>query len=284
MVQTAVTVAGIQVEPVLDGWSINPPGMILVPPPDAPPDWDSNGTYFGPEGWRLPLGGFLVRTGDRVVLVDAGMGPMHVDGHIDTGRLPEALRAAGVTPDLVTDVVLSHLHVDHVGWVSQEGVPTFPNAVHHWHRDDWDHVRRDAGGDHGVANQGIADRLLPAADLLRLVDGPRSEVLPGIVLRHLPGHTPGNCLVEVGDGDDRVLLLGDTAHHHAQLVEDGWEDNFDADRAMARRVRAELADELERGGTPAVGAHFDDVRFGRVVRGADGRRRWELLQDGPPRT
>jgi glyoxylase-like metal-dependent hydrolase (beta-lactamase superfamily II) len=281
MTQAPLVVSGIAVQPLLDGWSLGPPGRILVPPLGTPAGWDTDGPSFGPAGWRLPLGGFLVRTEDRVVLVDAGMGPMHVDGQIETGQLPDALRLAGVAPEEVTDVVLSHLHVDHVGWVSQDGVPTFPNAVHHWHREDWEDVRA-AGENGGVAGHGLAERLLPAADLLRLVEGPRTEVLPGIVLRHLPGHTPGNCLVEVGAGEDRVLLLGDTAHHHVQLVEDGWEDHFDADRAAARRVRAELADELERSGIPAVGAHFDDVRFGRVVRGTDGRRRWEQLCPDDP--
>lgn len=278
MTQTPLVVSGISVEPLLDGWSLGPPDRILVPPPGTPDGWDTAGPSFGPEGWRLPLGGFLVRTEDRVVLVDAGMGPMHVDGKIETGRLPEALGRAGVAQDDVTDVVLSHLHVDHIGWVSQEGVPTFPGAVHHWHRDDWDHVRTVGG--QGVADHGLVDRLLPAADLLSLVEGPRTEILPGVVLRSVPGHTPGNCLVEVGAGEDRVLLLGDTAHHHLQLVEDGWEDNFDADRTRARRARAELADELERSGLPAVGAHFDEVRFGRIVRGTDGRRRWEQLEPG----
>lgn len=114
-----------------------------------------------------------------------------------------------------------------------------------------------------------------AADLLSVVSGSHTEVLPGVVLRHLPGHTAGNCLVEVGEAEDRAFLLGNTSHHPVLLVEDGWTDHFDADRDRARRVRADLADELEATNTPAVGAHFDGLRFGRVVRGRDGVRRWD---------
>jgi glyoxylase-like metal-dependent hydrolase (beta-lactamase superfamily II) len=275
MAQGTLTVSGIGIEPVSDGWSRRRPGTILIAPPDAPGDWERRAPWSG-ERWELPMGGFLVRTAGHLVLVDVGMGPMHVPGHVETGGLPESLAAAGARPADVTDVVLTHLHRDHVGWLSTDGVPTFSAARHFLHADDWANVRREGG----EAERGLAEIVLPVSDLMHPVAGARSEVAPGVTLRHLPGHTAGNCLVDVGAGEDRALLLGDTAHHPTALVEDGWLDHFDADRDRARRVRAELADELESTGVPAVGAHFAGFRFGRVVRDRRGSRRWSTEGEG----
>jgi glyoxylase-like metal-dependent hydrolase (beta-lactamase superfamily II) len=269
-----LTVAGMTLEPVLDGYLTLRPDLILLPPDDVEPTWQTDGEWFGPGPWRMPIGGFLLRHADRTVLVDAGMGPRCMPGQLETGRFLESLAAMNVSAAEVTDVVLTHLHADHVGWVTQDGSPTFTNAVHHLHADDWEYVRSDTAT--GAA-AGVAHQLGPAGDLLSLAKGPRTEVLPGIALRHVPGHTPGNCVVEIGAGEEHALLLGDTAHHPVALVDDRWLDNFDLDRDLARRHRAEIAAELERSHAPATGAHFDGGRFGRVVREADGRLHWRLV-------
>lgn len=268
------TASGVTVEPVVDGYTVSRPGSILIPPPGTAADWQANGKWFGPGRWHLPLGGFLLRTGDRLVLVDVGLGPPLPAHPGDSGALPGALRASGVRPEEITDVVLTHLHADHVGWVSTDGVPTFANAAHHWHADDWDYVRARHDTSSGAWG-GVAETLRPATDLLRPVRGERTEVLPDVFLRSMPGHTPGNCVIEIGPPEDRLMLLGDTAHHPVTLTENGWEDKFDVDRARARQVRAKLSLELERTGARAVGAHFDGGRFGRVVRGRDGQLRWQ---------
>ena len=75
------------------------------------------------QAW-LPIGCFLVRTGDRCVLVDAGMGPTEMAAgdedepcRLFGGQLPVGLRALEVERDDVTDVVCTHLHADHIGWL-----------------------------------------------------------------------------------------------------------------------------------------------------------------------
>ncbi|ONH23635.1 hypothetical protein BL253_32455 [Pseudofrankia asymbiotica] len=269
-----MVVAGIALELVLDGYVTCSPEQVMQPPDDAPSTWQTNGEWFGPGPWRMPMGGFLLRVPGRTVLVDAGVGPRCVPNVMETGQFLTSLTAMGVGVDDVTDVVITHLHYDHVGWVSQDGTPTFPRAVHHLHARDWEYVH---SGHASRAADSVTESLRPAADLLHLVSGTRTEVLPGVVLRHVPGHTPGNCLVEVGEGDDVALLLGDTAHHPVALVDDRWIDHFDADRDQARRARAEISAELERSHAPATGAHFDGGRFGRIVRTTDGRLHWRLV-------
>lgn len=92
--------------------------------PDAHPElFDRHGTPW------LPLGCFLIRSGKRLVLIDAGLGPEIQDGmHLLVGgQLLTGLRALGVGTSEVTDVVCSHLHADHVGWLFDlEANPIFP--------------------------------------------------------------------------------------------------------------------------------------------------------------
>jgi glyoxylase-like metal-dependent hydrolase (beta-lactamase superfamily II) len=101
---------------------------------------------------ELPVGGFLVRTGRRVILVDAGLGPVQRDGY-RSGALLESLATLSVTTDAITDVVLTHLHFDHVGWVTQRQKIVFPNAVYRCHQRDWDHFVSAPDAEPGAARK-----------------------------------------------------------------------------------------------------------------------------------
>ena len=78
--------------------------------------------------WRLPVACFLIRAGGRAILVDAGVGPpASWDWQSEReGGLPGALAAHGVEPDDLDALFLSHLHIDHVGWLADEAL--YPNA------------------------------------------------------------------------------------------------------------------------------------------------------------
>ena len=84
---------------------------------------------FDGDRWLLPFCAFLVRSRAQTVLVDAGVGP--APGEVlpeRQGWLPTELRRAGVAPDDVDVVILTHLHVDHVGWAAVDGAPSFASA------------------------------------------------------------------------------------------------------------------------------------------------------------
>jgi glyoxylase-like metal-dependent hydrolase (beta-lactamase superfamily II) len=215
---------------------------------------------------ELSLGGFLVRTGDRVVLVDAGAGRIDNERY-HGGRLLEGLAALGVSPDDVTDVVFTHLHFDHVGWATQKGTVVFPRATYRCHAADWDHFVVGP-----APEAGSVKKLSPLADRLETF-GDDAAPAPGITVRHAPGHTPGSAVIVVADGAERALLLGDVVHCPVELMEDEWEAVMDVDPTLARRTRETLARELEGTDVPVAAAHFPGLRFGRVLAGT-GRRLW----------
>ncbi|RIQ30253.1 MBL fold metallo-hydrolase [Jiangella rhizosphaerae] len=258
----------IDLLPMSDGTFAARPAYLTPDPVPDPP------SPFGPDGvaW-LPIGCFLVRTGDRVALVDAGLGPARSDlPHgmaLVGGQLPVALLACGAHPEDVTDVVCTHLHADHVGWLfDRDGRPVFPGATIWFGAGDGAHF---VDGDGEMADHVRAGFRATAADP-RPVDGDRT-VAPGVDVVATPGHTPGHLAVVVSSGGDRVVLAGDAITVPVQLDEPAWHSFGDVDPEQAGRSRAWLWDELARPGTVGTGAHFPELRFGRVVVHG-GRRTW----------
>jgi glyoxylase-like metal-dependent hydrolase (beta-lactamase superfamily II) len=262
-------IGDIQVIPVVDGVGVEVAAEILSRPGVDDP-WACHVEHLDPDGkLELPLGGFCVRTGERTVLVDAGVGDFDNGKYVGGGML-DSLRSHGIEPGDVSDVVFTHLHFDHVGWATHRGEIVFPNATHHAHRADWE---RFVSGP--TAERDAIDKLAPLEPRLELFDGD-CTIAPGLDARHVPGHTPGSTVYIVSSGGRRALLLGDVAHSVVQLSERDWEVIWDIDPAAASAVRNALADELADTEDLVVAAHFPGMRFGRIVT-ADGPRRFLAL-------
>ena len=199
----------------------------------------------------------------------AGLGPAMMelwDGmHLVGGQLPTGLRSLGVTTTDVTDVICTHFHGDHVGWLFDlDATPTFPNATIWFGDDDWRHFVTGSGemADHiraGLRSPAHSTRMRP-------IDHD-TTVAPGIAAVLAPGHTPGHMCVVISSGQDRALLLGDAVTCPLQLDEPTWHSVADVDPALAERTRERLWRELEEDRTTGVGAHFPELQFGRVLPG-----------------
>jgi glyoxylase-like metal-dependent hydrolase (beta-lactamase superfamily II) len=210
------------------------------------------------------MGGFLVRGRGRTVLIDAGLGKGELMG-ITAGALLDNLRALGVAPEDVTDLVFTHLHIDHVGWATADDEIVFPNATYRCAPAEWDHFL--------VHHRGAeAARVEPAIDRFERWDGD-TTIVPGIDTLATPGHTPGSTTLVLSSGDERVMFLGDLVHCPVQLEDDEWAALFDVDPELAKRTRNALAAELEGTDVRVSGAHFAELTFGRLVR-AEGTRRF----------
>jgi len=188
------------------------------------------------------FGGYLSRTADHVVVGDTGIGGGAIP-ELPIGSFPERLRKAGVAPEDVDTVIFTHLHFDHVGWSA-----LFTNALYHVHAIDWKYWVTDATPETGPGREDFG--AIPAPERLA------------------PGHSPGHCIVEVGDD---VVLLADAAHNPAQLLSDDYRSATDVDAELAAQTRAALADELAGSGKLIAMTHHPGA--GRLEVEA-GRRRW----------
>jgi len=174
----------------------------------------------------LSLRCLLVQHGERKILVDTGIGDRWEEKHRKIfaierrpDQLVEELRALGVEPDDVTDVILTHLHFDHCGGTIREGddglEPTFPNATHwvqdkHWR---WAHQPTDRDR----ASFRIDDfDVLEAAGKLELLPG-AGEFMPGVRATPVNGHTPGQQVIEFHTGEGVVAFVGDLLPLASQL-------------------------------------------------------------------
>jgi glyoxylase-like metal-dependent hydrolase (beta-lactamase superfamily II) len=259
-----VKVGDLEIVPIIDGTGReNAREVLTAPGADRwachPEQLDAHGDLV------LTLGGFLLRTGDRTVLVDAGVGRIHND-HYAGGGFPDALAATGTAPEDVTDVVFTHLHFDHVGWATSRGEVVFGNATYRVHAADWAYFV-----DAPDADPGAVRKLAPLREHLETFDGERT-LAPGLDARPTPGHTPGSTTYVVSSGDARALLIGDVAHSVVELAEPDWEAVFDVDPRAAQAMRRRLVDEVADTDVLVAPGHLPGLAFGRVVTVGAERR------------
>ncbi|MGI9342256.1 MAG: MBL fold metallo-hydrolase [Gammaproteobacteria bacterium] len=210
---------------------------------------------------------FVVRTERGTLLVDTCVGndkdrPMLPEWHRQKFPYLDRLRAVGLGPDDIDFVCCTHLHGDHIGWNTRldndRWVPTFRNArylmadaeMRYWeqlHKDEPDNMYWRGWQDSvlPVIEDGLVDRV--ASD---------HEILPGIRLRPAPGHTPGNVVIELEQGDRSAVMSGDVVHHPVQIERPEWSSNFDGDPDHARVTRRELLERVADTDTRLLGAHF----------------------------
>jgi glyoxylase-like metal-dependent hydrolase (beta-lactamase superfamily II) len=273
-------IGNLRIEPILDGRSsVAPESLYQAAAKYFPPlegshglvsdDWLPYACYHDGGKLDLSYGGFLVSDGsDRKVLVDLGQGPIPwvpepVFAPTFSGRFLDSLLAMGVSPVDITDVVLTHLHFDHLGWASVDGVPTFPNATYRCHAADLAHFL--------PGDQMVTGVLTPVLSRLETWDADET-LFPGFDVRPVPGHTPGSSLVVLSSGSQRLLLVGDILHSPADLLDEHWAGLADMDATLAHQARIALGQELERDETLFAPAHFPGLSFGRLLSRSDGGR------------
>lgn len=204
--------------------------------------------------WLLRFRCFAVRAPDATLtLVDTGIGPAGAPASSwapTPGALPAELAHAGIDPDQVRTVVLTHLHTDHVGW-AVVGEPYFANATYLLQR-----AEREAINDVNPALRQALIEPLEAAQQLRFLDGDLQLDAASRVVA-TPGHTPGHQSVLVADGDASVLITGDLLVHAIQLVDPELAYLYETDPVAARASRIALLR-----GAPMLATSHLGVPFG----------------------
>lgn len=206
---------------------------------------------------RLPFNVLVVRLGSELVMIDSGCGPAFGPAG---GRLVASLAAAGVKPEQISAIVVSHLHGDHFGGLlDANGEAVFKHAKLFLHRTE--HAHFSAKGDEQVQKY-----LKAFAGKWQLVSG-GEKLFPGLEIVETFGHTPGHIAVAVTSGSDQLFHLVDVVHHHAlSFQHPDWVMQYDVQSDVAIATRKRILDRCAADRSRIFGAHLPFPALGRVRR------------------
>lgn len=213
---------------------------------------------------QLDVNCFALRGPNGITLVDAGGGSLFGPAF---GLARKGLAEAGITPQEISHVLVTHIHGDHVLGLFENDTAYFPNAEILVPEADFAFfTNAEARAALPETKHGgfKAAEKLQAIYRDRLKRIPNGIVFPGIEAIALPGHTPGHTGYLLNDGDDALLLWGDTLHI-AELQPSDPKIGlvYDLDPETAAKTRATTLERAALNGWTVVGGH---VGFGKVIK------------------
>lgn len=197
----------------------------------------------------------VVRTGSEIVLFDTGLS---ADG------ITAALEQAGVAPADVTIVVLTHMHGDHIGGLTNDaGEATFPNARYVTGQVEYDHWA-------AAGNERFDGKVRPFAEKMSFI-GDGGEVVSGITGMAAFGHTPGHMGYMLESNGEQLFLMADMANHYVWSVAyPEWEVRFDMDKEAAAATRKRILGMAAADRFPIVGYHMPFPGVGYITTEGPG--------------
>ncbi|MGY2135800.1 MBL fold metallo-hydrolase [Pseudomonas reactans] len=227
--------------------------------------------FLGPDAFDWALNVLVVRSGEQVILVDAGLGGQF-PGFPRAGQFPKRLEAAGIPLSSVTDIVITHMHMDHIGGLLVDEVKRKLRAdvrihvaaieVDFWTSPDFTYTDMPAPVP-DVLRATAQQFMALYKDNLHTFDD-EQEVAPGVVAKLTGGHTPGHSVVYVNSGGERLTFAGDALFPVAFEHPD-WHNGFEHDPEESVRVRVRLMNEAAASGELFVATHLPFPSVGRVV-------------------
>lgn len=231
--------------------------------------------YLPPDALDWALNVMVVRSGDRNILIDAGLG-MDPDLNLPrAGQLIRRLGASGIDLREITDVVITHLHMDHIGGLLVDGVkeqlhPELRIHVAAAEVDFWkapDFTRTNMPPGFPDALRATATHFLAEyGSYVRTFDDVH-EIAPGVTAHRTGGHTPGHSVVRLSSNGEALTFAGD-AIFAVGFEQPNWHNGFEHDPEGAAQVRITLLNELAGTGEMLVATHLPFPSVGRVS--ADG--------------
>ena len=267
-----VMLGDFEITALSDGTVDLPVGQLLTNTTPGAVD-KSLAASFEKSPLQTSVNAYLINTGSKLVLIDTGAGTLFGP---TLGKLLDSLKASGYQPDQVDEILITHMHPDHVGGLIKEGKIAFPNAVVRADKLDagyWlDQANLDkaAKADKGFF-QGAMASLKPyvTSGQFKPFEG-ATELAPGIRSIATPGHTPGHTSYVVESKGEKLVVWGDLVHVQAvQFANPSVTIHFDSNPGKAEAERKAEYAAAAKGGYLVAAAHIAFPGLGHVR--ADGK-------------
>ena len=220
------------------------------------------------EEYGLPTD--AVPTDVSQLVIDAGGVRTLVDTGTGGGQLVPTVRELGIEPGSVDRVVISHFHGDHIGGVSMDGAPTFPNASVHFPAPELAFLEGFTGDNDNVSN--ALAKLEPVRDRLETYDD-GDQLAPGFQAIAAYGHTPGHMAFLLSSVDARLMIASDAVAHPVVFFRHpSWLFGFDMNGDQTVRTRRRLLSRASDETLPFFASHMPFPGVGRVSRDGVGFR------------
>lgn len=217
-------------------------------------DWEQvcHDNFISTEELQFFITPTLVETGNQRILIDAGMGK---------GGLTASLAEAGIAPESIDVVIITHMHPDHIGGLMTDGKPSFPNARYvagAKEYDFWSKMPLEA-----LPAKLVKMMFTPLADKTTFIGAGETSV-PGITAIKSFGHSPGHLCFMLESQGQQIMLTADLANHYVwSFAKPDWAFGFDGDPEMASKARRDVLGMLAADKIPMIGYHmpFPGVGF-----------------------
>lgn len=224
---------------------------------------------------EVSINAYLIKTPGKLILVDAGAGELFGPKH--GGKLVASLRTAGYGPEQITDILITHVHLDHSGGLTRNDSILFPKAVVHVNKKEinfWlKHTEPQQNEMRGItANRSsfIALKRYLDKGMLRTFEGD-TTLFAGISTREFVGHTPGHTVFVLESQNEKLVFWGDLIHiAEVQLHGPELYNGFDFDKQKAVRQRRLAYEEAAAEGYLIAADHISFPGIGRLRRSEKG--------------
>ena len=218
-------------------------------------------------GWRLENGFncVYIKSGDRHLLLDVGL---RSEGNESFGHLLDAFKFAEITSETIDTLIFSHAHNDHIdGAIDDDGNLNFPNANYLMAQSEWDYWHGDEpaklfGEEYPIS---IRQTLAHFEDKMTLFDS-EIEIVPGVRVIALPGHTPGHIGLMLESEGERLLCVSDVIHLLFQLKHPKWGLSVDSDPKTTIETRLAILEKAATEELLILGMHIPFPGIGHVIK------------------